>query len=95
MALLGKLELASNAHAAPNLCRTKLAPLGECGVAILFEYMAVIKMAMIVKMVVKLTVNGNEFLQCLMTSKPLHGAFPPFETVDVSFQYIFLKLCPK
>lgn len=70
-----KLDLNSSAHAASNLYRTKLAPLSECSVAILLEYTAVIKLVLIIKMVVKLAVNGNEFLQCLMTSKPLYYTF--------------------
>ena len=64
-------------HAAKcqNLCRTKLAPLGESGGSVVLEIVSAAARALLVEMVADEGMDGDEFLQSSHAMEPLHGPF--------------------
>ena len=56
-----------------------MTPLGQGGGSVLFESIAAVEMAVVVKMVVDRGVDGGEFLQGLDVSEPRHRPFPSSE----------------
>ena len=52
-------------------------PLGQRSGSGLFEYVAVVEMALVVEVGIDRGMDSGEFLQGLDVSEPCHGPFPP------------------
>ena len=61
------------------LCRTKAAPLGQCGGAVGLKVIALGEASVLIKMVVNGSVDSNEFLQGSHAPKADHCPFSSSE----------------